>query len=285
MADSAAVDGGDNPGMAGQDGADRILVTHVGSLVRPPALVEILRLKEHGRPYDEAAYEAVLRESVAEVVARQARAGIDVVSDGEYGKSVSWSRYARERLAGFERRPDEPGTPAVVADGTDKRLFSEFYSEYESTQGLVGTLGVWVCVGPVSYTGRPALERDIANLKAGMARAGVTRGFLPVVAPASVVPWRRDEHYRSEEEFLFAVADALHEEYQAIIDAGLQVQIDDAYLATMFDSLEGDRSAYRAWAEPRVEALRRALRGIPEERVRYHVCWGSWNATPRAGSA
>ncbi len=268
--------------MTAQDGARRILVTHVGSLVRPPELVEFLELKEHGRPYDEARYETVLRESVAGVVARQAAAGVDIVSDGEYGKSVSWSRYVRERLSGFELRPDEPGTPAVVAEGTDKRLFPEFYAEYEGTQGLVGTLGVWVCVGPASYTGQAVLQRDIANLKAGMAAAGVTRGFLPVVAPASVVPWRRDEHYASEEEFLFAVADALHEEYRAIVDAGLQVQVDDAYLPMMFDYLEGDRSAYLAWAEPRVEALRRALRGIPEDRVRYHVCWGSWNA-PHVG--
>ncbi len=268
--------------MPGPDRSDRILTTHVGSLVRPPALVEILELKEHGQPYDEAVYETVLRESVVGVVARQAAAGVDVVSDGEYGKSVSWSRYVRERLGGFELRPDEPGTPAVIAEGTDKRLFPEFYAEYEGTQGLVGTLGVWVCVGPATYTGQAALQRDIANLKAAMAAAGVTRGFLPVVAPASVVPWRRDEHYASEEEYLFAVADALHEEYQAIVDAGLQVQVDDAYLPMMFDYVEGDRAAYRAWAEPRVEALRRALRGIPEDRVRYHVCWGSWNA-PHVG--
>ncbi len=268
--------------MPAQDRPDRILTTHVGSLVRPPALVEILQLKEHGQPYDEALYERVLRESVAGVVARQAEAGVDVVSDGEYGKSVSWSRYVRERLGGFELRPDEPGTPAVVAEGTDKRMFPEFYAEYESTQGFVGTLGIWVCVGPVSYTGQAALQRDIANLKAAMAAAGVTRGFLPVVAPASVVPWRRDEHYASEEDFLFAVADALHEEYRMIVDAGLQVQVDDAYLPMMFDYLEGDRSAYRAWAQPRVEALRHALSGIPEHRVRYHVCWGSWNA-PHVG--
>jgi 5-methyltetrahydropteroyltriglutamate--homocysteine methyltransferase len=268
--------------MPGPDRSDRILTTHVGSLVRPPALVEILELKEHGQPYDEAVYETVLRESVVGVVARQAAAGVDVVSDGEYGKSVSWSRYVRERLGGFELRPDEPGTPAVIAEGTDKRLFPEFYAEYEGTQGLVGTLGVWVCVGPATYTGQAALQRDIANLKAAMAAAGVTRGFLPVVAPASVVPWRRDEHYASEEEYLFAVADALHEEYRAIVDAGLQVQVDDAYLPMMFDYVEGDRAAYRAWAEPRVEALRRALRGIPEDRVRYHVCWGSWNA-PHVG--
>ncbi|MGH7918966.1 MAG: methionine synthase, partial [Candidatus Dormibacteraceae bacterium] len=259
-----------------QETAGRILTTHVGSLVRPPELVEILQQKEHDQPYDEDRYQRVLRQAVAQVVARQAAAGVDVVSDGEFGKSVSWSRYVRERLAGFELRPDAPGTPAVIAEGTDKRLFPEFYAEYESTQGFVGTLGTWVCVGPVRYAGRQTLQRDIDNLKSAMAAAGVARGFLPVVAPASVVPWRRDEHYGSEEEFLFAVADALHEEYLAIVEAGLQVQVDDAYLPMMFDYLDGRAGAYRAWAEPRVAALVRALRGIPAERVRYHVCWGSW---------
>ena len=260
----------------------RILATHVGSLIRPPALVEILQEKEHGRPYDQARYQSVLRESVADVVAQQARIGIDVVSDGEFGKSVSWSRYVRERLGGFELRPDQPGTPAVVAEGTDKRLFPDFYAEYESTQGFVGTLGTWVCVGPVHYTGQEMLRRDIENLRAAAHAARVSDAFLPVVAPASVVPWRRDEHYASEEELLFAVADALHEEYRTIVDAGLMLQVDDAYLPMMFDYLDGRRDDYRAWAEVRVAALARALRGIAQDRIRYHVCWGSWNA-PHVG--
>jgi 5-methyltetrahydropteroyltriglutamate--homocysteine methyltransferase len=264
--------------------SDRILTTHVGSLIRPPELVQILELREHGKPHDEAAYRDVLTRSVAGVVRRQADAGVDIVSDGEFGKSVSWSRYVRERLGGFEMRPDEGNIPAVVPPGTDKRAFPEFYAEYETKQGFVGTLGNWVCVGPVEYVGLQALQRDIDNLKAATAAVDVEDAFLPVVAPASVVPWRRDEHYGSEEEFVFAVADALNTEYRTIADAGLIVQVDDAYLPMMYDTMGSpeDLGEYRAWAELRVEALVRALDGVPQERCRYHVCWGSWNA-PHTG--
>ena len=264
--------------------ANRIKTTHVGSLIRPPELAQILEAREYGRPYDRSRFEEVLNTAVGDVVRRQAEVGIDIVSDGEFGKSVSWSRYIRERLGGFESRPDEAQTPLVVAPGTDKRLFPDFYAEYESTQGLVGSLGNWVCTGPVCYVGHEALHRDIENLKAAIAKVDVEDGFLPVVAPASVVPWRRDEHYATEEEFVFAVADALGEEYRAIVDAGLIVQIDDAYLATMYDTMVPPASLkeYRAWAELRTEALIRALHGIPPERSRYHVCWGSWNA-PHVG--
>jgi 5-methyltetrahydropteroyltriglutamate--homocysteine methyltransferase len=136
-----------------------------------------------------------------------------------------------------------------------------------------------VITGPVTYIGHRALQRDIDNLKAAMTQAGVQHGFLPVVAPASVVPARRDEHYRNEEEALFAIAAALHEEYKAIVDAGLTVQVDDAFLASSYDVMVPPRSLadYRKWAAVRVEALNHALRGIPEERSRYHLCWGSWN--------
>lgn len=168
----------------------KILTTHVGSLVRPDELVAILRDKETGRPYDEDAYATTLRDAVAEVVRRQAEIGIDVVSDGEFGKSVSWSRYVRSRLAGFEDRPVQCGTEpgVVVLPGTDKRTFPEFYAEYERTQGFTGSITDWVCTGPVEYIGTDALRRDIDNLSAALGRVDVTAGFLPVVAPASVVP-------------------------------------------------------------------------------------------------
>ncbi|MQA09381.1 MAG: hypothetical protein GEU98_12680 [Pseudonocardiaceae bacterium] len=287
MADDTAVSSA-TPRRSGTDrqNTERVLATHVGSLVRPPELVEILELKEHGEPYDHEAYEATLRQAVVDVVRQQAEAGIDIVSDGEFGKSVSWSRYVRERLAGFEFRPDDANTPVVVAAGTDKRLFPEFYAEYERTQGFVGTLGNWVCTGPVRYVGHDAVRRDIENLKAGLAGVSdaVVGGFLPVVAPASVVPWRNDEHYATEEDLVFAVADALNEEYRAIVDAGLRLQVDDAYFASMYDHMTPIGGDYRAWAELRTEALVRALHGIPPEHVRYHVCWGSWNA-PHVGDA
>ena len=270
--------------MTSSGSTDRILTTHVGSLIRPPELVEILKLREYGKPYDEDAYAKVLAKAVADVVRRQAEVGVDIVSDGEFGKSVSWSRYVRERLGGFELREDTANIPAVVPEGTDKRRFPEFYAEYETKQGFVGTLGNWVCVGPVEYVGQAALQRDIDNLKAAVAGVDVVDAFLPVVAPASVVPWRRDEYYDSEEEFVFAVADALNVEYRTIVDAGLIVQVDDAYLPMMYDTLGSpeDLGEYRAWAELRIEALVRALDGIPQDRCRYHVCWGSWNA-PHTG--
>jgi 5-methyltetrahydropteroyltriglutamate--homocysteine methyltransferase len=265
----------------------RIPTSHVGSLVRPAELVAFLKKQQNHEPYDAGAYEECLRRSVAEVVKGQADAGIDIVSDGEFGKSISWSRYVLERLAGFEERPDNSRTggvrPAIA--GKDRRDFTEFYDEYEAAQGFAGMgkdaaqLGTWVITGPITYIGQPALQRDIANLKAAMKQAGVKQGFLPVVAPASVVPARKDEHYRNEEEALFAIADALRDEYKMIVDAGLTVQVDDAYLASFYDVMVPPRSLadFRKWAAVRVEAVNHALRGIPEEQSRYHLCWGSWN--------
>lgn len=263
----------------------KILTTHVGSLVRPTELVDILRPKEYGEAYDEGAYQDTLRKCVAEVVRQQAECGIDIVSDGEFGKSESWSRYIRERLDGFEWRSTAttPQSRDVVPSGTDKRLFPEFYEEYGQTQGFVGMAGDWVCIGPVRYTGHKPLQRDIENLKAAMVGVGALDAFLPVVAPASVAPSREDEFYSSEEEYVFAIAEALAEEYRAIVDAGLMVQIDDAHLTVMYDRMGPERrDEFRAWAELRTEALVHALRGIPPERTRYHVCWGSWNA-PHVG--
>jgi 5-methyltetrahydropteroyltriglutamate--homocysteine methyltransferase len=265
----------------------RILTTHVGSLIRPPDLVALLRAKDDREPVDAAEFAACLRRSVADVVREQAETGIDIVSDGEFGKSVSWSRYVRERLEGFEEKASsgpQAGEGEAVFPGTDKSLFAEFYAEYDKTQGLTGSLSNWVCTGPVRYVGQEALRRDIENLRDAMQGLEVAEGFLPVVAPASVVPVRRDEFYASEEEFVFAVADALNTEYRTIVEAGLVVQIDDAYLPSMYDTMGSpqDLRDYRAWAELRIEALNRALEGIPEERSRYHVCWGSWNA-PHVG--
>jgi 5-methyltetrahydropteroyltriglutamate--homocysteine methyltransferase len=262
----------------------RIRTTHVGSLVRPPELAELLRAREHGERIDPAQHAEVLARSVDEVVARQVDIGIDVVSDGEYGKSDSWSRYIRERLGGFTVA-DASGAVAArsnVPPGTDKRLFGEFYAEYEASQGFVGGGGEWKATSPVHYTGHDAVGRDIANLTRATEKAGAEGAFLPVVAPASAVPRPVLDFYASEEELLFAVADALNEEYRAVVDAGLQVQVDDAHFAITYDTMGGDLGAYRAWAEVRTEALIRALDGIPPERARYHVCWGSWNA-PHVG--
>ncbi|MHC1559156.1 methionine synthase [Actinomycetospora sp. C-140] len=261
-----------------------IRTTHVGSLVRPPELAEILRAREHGEVIDPAHHVEVLARSVEEVVRRQVEIGIDVVSDGEYGKSDSWSRYIRERLGGFTVA-ESAGTVMArsnVPPGTDKRLFGDFYAEYEASQGFVGGGGEWTATSPVHYTGQEAVARDIANLTRAAAKTGAAGAFLPVVAPASAVPRPVLDFYDSDEALLFAVADALNEEYRAVVDAGLTVQVDDAHFAITYDTMGGDLAAYRAWAEVRTEALIRALDGIPPERARYHVCWGSWNA-PHVG--
>src|SRR5262245_36734308 len=253
----------------------RILTTHVGSLVRPAQLVSFLRKQQNHEPYDPAAYEQCLRLSVAEVVEGQAKVGIDIVSDGEFGKSISWSRYVLERISGFEERADDTAGFRPAIAGKDRKDFADFYDEYEAAQGFAGMgkdsaqLGTWVITAPIRYIGHQALQRDIANLKAAMKEAGAQHGFLPVVAPASVVPARKDEHYRSEEEALFAIADALSEEYKMIVDAGLTVQVDDAFLASSYDVMVPPRSLadYRKWAAVRVEAVNHALRGIPAEQA------------------
>lgn len=260
---------------------DRIRTTHVGSLIRPPALLQFIRPKQNGQPYDEEAYANCLRSCVAQVVRRQAEAGIDVVSDGEFGKSISWSQYALERLSGFERRPVRPGEHGFNR-GADRSRFAEFYKELDAAEGppaAVGaSAGIAVCVGPISYTGQAELGRDIENFKAALKQAGVQQGFLPVASPTSVIPDRKNEYYKSDEALLYAIADAMRLEYRAIIDAGLFLQLDDARLAVTYDRMVPPASfaEYRNWVAMNVEAINHALQGIPEERVRYHVCWGSW---------
>jgi 5-methyltetrahydropteroyltriglutamate--homocysteine methyltransferase len=268
--------------------AGRILATHVGSLPRPPKLIEFWKAIEGRQPYDEAAFEACLAESVAEVVAQQAEAGIDIVSDGEFSKGVNWAFYIFKRLNGITVRPataDELRDPmASMSGGRDREAFPEFYAEYDAASGLGKRLGNRVVNnGAISYRGQAEVERDIRTLKAALARVKdrypSVAGFLPVVAPASALPGAKIEHYKDEESFLFALADALHDEYKAVVDAGLYVQIDDAFLPYMHERMVPPMSNadYRRWAQMRIDALNHALKGIPEERSRYHICWGSWN--------
>jgi 5-methyltetrahydropteroyltriglutamate--homocysteine methyltransferase len=259
----------------------RVRTTHVGSLIRPAELLQFIRPKQAGQPYDEQAYAKCLRASVEAVVRRQVEAGIDVVSDGEFGKSISWSQYALERLSGFERRGARPEDHGFNR-GADRARFAEFYRELDAAEGppaAVGaSAGVAVCVGPISYTGHAELRRDIENFKSALGQAGARRGFLPVASPTSVIPDRRNEYYKSDEELLHAIADAMRAEYRAIVDAGLELQLDDARLAVTYDRMVPPASFadYRNWVAMNVEAINHALAGIPEERVRYHVCWGSW---------
>ena len=267
---------------------DRILTTHVGSLIRPPKLIEFWRQIEDGKPYDEASFEGCLTESVAEVVRQQAEVGIDVVSDGEFSKGANWAFYVHKRLTGLSVRPataEEAKDPmASMAGGPDRKAFPEFYAEYDVASGLGKRLGNRIIVnGAISYCGQNQVGRDIKNLKAGVARAKdrfpSLAAFLPVVAPASALPGAKNEHYKDEETFLFALANALHDEYKSVVNAGLDVQIDDAFLPYMHERMVPPmtNADYRRWAQMRIDALNHALRGIPEKHSRYHICWGSWN--------
>ena len=255
---------------------DRILTTHVGSLIRPQALQEIMRAKQGGEAYDRAAYDACLKQSTADVVRRQADTGLDVISDGEFGKAISWNQYVVERLSGFELRAIpagyRPGTP-----GADRTRFKEFYAELDAREPMANPRMV-ACVGPVKYVGQAIVQRDIDNFKAALKGVTIEQAFMPVVAPSSVLPDRKDEYYKSEEEWLAAVTAAMRTEYKMIVDAGFILQIDDARAATAYDRMvpPGTFEDYRRWLEKFVESLNQALDGIPEERVRYHVCWGSW---------
>ena len=253
---------------------NRILTTHVGSLARPDGLLDWMGAIDKHVAVDDAAFQAYLAKAVAEVVKQQEQHGVDIVSDGEFGKFRSWSFYVIDRLGGIEERAvTTPG-----GQGKDQKKFPEFYAQYFPTQKLPKR-GVFTCVGPVTYKGQAAIKRDIDHLKAGIAGTKVAGGFLPVVAPASAVPSHANEYYKNDEEFFFALADALREEYKAVIEAGLYVQVDDAFLPYMYDVAFADQPIenYRKWVAMRIAALNHALRGLPEEKIRYHLCWGSFN--------
>src|SRR6267142_1999498 len=254
----------------------RILTTHVGSLIRPQPLQDFLRAKQSGKPFDRAAYDKCLTGSVGEVVRQQAEAGVDVVSDGEFGKSISWSQYVIERLSGFERRPFEPGANTFQR-GADREKFAEFYAELDAREGVSTTMDS-VCVGPISYTGQAELQRDIDNFKAALKGAKVEEAFLPVAAPASVIPDRKNEYYKTDEECLVAIGEAMRTEYKMIVDAGFLLQLDDARAAVTYDRMVPPASfdEYRKWVAMHMEVLNHAIAGLPPERIRYHVCWGSW---------
>jgi len=255
---------------------DRILTTHVGSLIRPQPLQEFLRAKQASKPFDLQAYDHCLSRSVADVVRRQAEAGVDVISDGEFGKSISWSQYVLERLSGFERRPVKPGGNPFQR-GADRERFAEFYAELDAHEE-VATRTDSVCVGPINYTGQAELQRDIENFKAALKGVNVEEAFLPVAAPASVIPDRKNEYYKNDEECLFAIGAAMRTEYKMIVDAGFLLQLDDARAAVTYDRMVPPAAFadYRKWVDMHMEVLNHAIEGLPPERIRYHVCWGSW---------
>lgn len=254
----------------------RILTTHVGALP-PPASIA-------GRPDPD---EAALADAVAEVVRLQREAGIDLVNEGEVTKEGNWVTYVSARLGGFE--PTDPGmSAAILTESADWQEFSDFYRRAMERGVLFEDTGAapdqrrqmdWLCTGPIAYRGYEALEREIKLLKDALGDTPASDAFLTSTAPASIEVGRRNDYYRTEEEFVFAIAEALSVEYEAIAAAGLNVQVDDAWTAALWDRIgvKMGLEAYQRYCMVRVEALNHALRNIPEEQVRYHLCWGSWH--------
>jgi 5-methyltetrahydropteroyltriglutamate--homocysteine methyltransferase len=257
---------------------DRILTTHVGSLIRPKAVLDGAKDRD---PMHRAAHEQELKQAVADIVTQQVKAGIDVVNDGEFGKS-GWANYSLERLSGFEPRPNTL-YPAIWL-GQDRLRFAEFMKA-EFPRGANGTSG-HACVGAIEYRGHAAVRRDLDNLKAAAATAHPEDVFFTAVAPASVGYDAVNEHYTDERDYVFAIANALRQEYLEIHKAGVVLQVDDAVLANMYDHLVSQSpQKYREWAELRIAALNQALEGIPEDRIRYHICFGSWHVPHVADAA
>ena len=252
-----------------------IRTTHVGSLPRPHDLLDMMKARLAGQPVDPSRYEGRVKSAVSEVVKKQVDCGIDIVADGEQSKPGFFT-YIRERLGGIEPRPGKK----VAFFDAERQSFPEYYEEYfkrAMTGGSIAKVVPIVCTGPVTYKGADAVRRDIDNLKAAMAAAGAKAAFMPSVAPSGV---GSNEYYKSDEEFFFAVADALRHEYTAIVDAGLDLQIDDPFTTdTCSDPALDDRERRRL-AEIHVEAINHALAGIPAEKVRYHTCYGI-NEGPR----
>jgi 5-methyltetrahydropteroyltriglutamate--homocysteine methyltransferase len=276
----------------------RILTTHVGSLPRPDALIEANRAREAGEAVEEAAFQATLSDAVDEVVRRQQHLGVDVPNDGEFGKSMAhrvnygaWWGYAFRRLGGIEfgapgtygvkPRRSRPGEIVLTSqdDRRDRQRFAAAYADRES--GIY--MGPRPATGPVvtaklSYIGHEALAADIGNFKAALAAVGSDEGFMTAVAPGTAYRIG-NAFYENDEEFLYDCAEAMREEYQAIVEAGLILQLDDPSTATGWDMInpEPRLEDYKKFTMVRIEALNHALRGLPPERIRYHLCWGSWH--------
>jgi 5-methyltetrahydropteroyltriglutamate--homocysteine methyltransferase len=260
--------------------ADRILTTHVGSLARPDALVPILKAKDRGQPYERRAYEQLVRDAVAESVRKQIEAGVDIVTDGEQGKA-SFFGYIVERFNGFERKPASPGQEGSLrSTSRDYLAFPDYYAwsekiaEWAGGRGGDRRYGVDVCTGPVSYKGHAAVRTDIDNLKAGLRGLAHEEVFVPAIAPSYIFATLPNQFYRTDEEYEHALADALREEYRAIVDAGFILQIDDPRLVTYYMMNAGASVAdCRSWVARRVEAINYSLRGIAPEKIRFHTCY------------
>jgi 5-methyltetrahydropteroyltriglutamate--homocysteine methyltransferase len=284
--------------MSMRSSTDRILTSHAGSLPRPDDLIEANRARAAGETADEAGFQARLGAAVSEVVRRQKELGIALPGDGEYGKSMghrvnygAWWSYSFQRLGGLELsgpglydfpvRRSRPGEVVLTSfgDRRDRTRFAAAYRDPESGITTGPRPNHWpVCIGKLSYIGQDAIKADIANFKAALAANGVAEGFMTSVAPGSASRIGND-HYKSDDEFLFACADAMREEYQAIVDAGLILQLDDPSIAENWDQVNPEPTVedYKKFSMRRVEALNHAIRGLPADRIRFHLCWGSWH--------
>jgi 5-methyltetrahydropteroyltriglutamate--homocysteine methyltransferase len=260
--------------------SDRILTTHAGRLDGPPELMQLSRDVMTGRAVDLNAFKTQIEGGIVDVVRKQARAGIDVVSDGEVGKIGFGSLvYYGKRLSGLQTRPLKPGEAPFMAMETNERIeFAEFYKEM---QFMPAPPVRAVCSGPVNYIGQDEVQRDVQLFKAALAKADVKteEAFMCVLAPGWLEHFFYNEYYKTDEEYLFALADAYKHEYKAIVDAGFILQLDDPALPDTYDMIVPQPSIeeYRKFAAVRIEAVNHALQGIPEDRVRYHICWGSWH--------
>jgi len=259
---------------------ERILTTHVGSLARPESLIPLLRSKDRGQPYDHETFAKLVRDAVADVVRKQTEAGVDIVTDGEQGKA-SFFGYIVERFNGFARTPapgGQEGNPRSA--GREYQAFPDYYAwseriaEWAGGRGGDRRYGIDVCTGPVSYKGHAAVQRDIENIKTALKGLRHEEVFMPAIAPSYLFATLTNKFYRTDEEYEQALADALREEYRAIVDAGFVLQIDDPRLVTQY-MMNPDLSVAecRKWAAKRVEAINYSLRGIPPEKVRFHTCY------------
>ena len=261
----------------------RILTSHAGSLPRPEELIELNQARFDGVNVDPPVFRDKLAESVAGVVRQQAETGVDIVNDGEYGKASRstidygpWMSYAYERISGWE--PGEPSAVSALSQRRDRQLFPGAYGEITMSNARFAAMSPAVFTGPVAYRGSEALKADIENLKAATQGAGVTEVFMTSVAPGSFGR-RQNRYYKTDEEFVFAIGEAMREEYRAIIDAGFVLQLDDPGLPDSWDMFnpEPKLEDYKRYAAVTIEALNHALEGLPEDRIRYHICWGSWH--------
>ena len=265
--------------------ASRILTTHVGSMPRPESVRALLRARLAGQPIEGAQLAARVEEAVVDVVRRQAQVGLDVVSDGEMGKT-SFLAYADDRLTGFVPMPaGDPGLPSSNAGGSwarridtrrEWRAFRDYYEDY-LPRAMPPSARPTVCQGPISYKGGALLRRELETFKAALRGVDVAEAFVPAIAPA-MVGRGQNQYYATDEEYVFAIAEALRTEYRAIVDAGFILQIDDPGLGETWDMMipAPPLEEYRKTQARNIEALNHALSGIPEDRVRYHLCWGSW---------